>query len=59
MDTKILFKYEKELILKALNNLHSVEYTNYLYGNLTPEERGYASTNLKRIAKLIDMVKKW
>ena len=59
MDTKTLFKYEKELIEEALNKLHATEYSNYLYGNLTPEERGYASIKLKRIAKLLDIVKKW
>ena len=59
MDTKTLFKYEKELIEEALNKLHKEEYKNYLYGYLTPEERGYAELKCKRIAKLIDMVKKW
>lgn len=59
MDTKTLFKYEKELIEEALNKLHKEEYNNYLYADITSEERGYAELKCKRIGKLLDMVKKW
>ena len=59
MDTKTLFKYEKELIEEALYKLHKEEYKNYLYSDLTSEERGYSEIKCKRIGKLIDMVKKW